>query len=231
MALVVHPEGTQVSGSIGGTTYSRNRYGAYRRNRSMPVNPNTDRQVGVRTILRNLAIYWGQTLTQLQRDAWNVYAANVPWINRLGQVVYLTGEAHFIRSNSARLAAGALEVDDAPVVFDLAMAPETFTPTASEATQQISLAFDNTEPWATEDDGHLILSMGLPRDASIAFFNGPWRLAGKIDGDGTTPPTSPALIAVPWPVAEGQRLWVRARATRADGRLSQFAQANFLCSA
>jgi len=34
-----------------------------------------------------------------------------------------------------------------------------------------------------------------------------------------------------WPFAEGQRIWVRSRIGRADGRLSEFAQTNFLAVA
>jgi hypothetical protein len=231
MALVVLPEGTQISGSSGGTTWSRNRYGAYKRNRSVPVNPNTDRQVAIRNIIRNLAIAWGQTLTQTQRDAWDVYAANVPWVNKLGQAVYLTGEAMYIRSNAARLTAGLAQVDDGPVLFDLAAAETALGCSASEATQQASVTWDDTAAWASEDGAAQLVYAGLPQDQSIKFFGGPWRYIDSIDGDSMTPPTSPTALTWPWPFAEGQRLWLRTRITRADGRLSQFAQVNFLAAA
>ena len=54
---VVLPEGQQRSGSIGGATWSHNSSGAYIRARSIPVNPNTDRQNAVRVAVRNLAIF------------------------------------------------------------------------------------------------------------------------------------------------------------------------------
>jgi len=231
MALVVLPEGTQVSGSIGGTTYSHNRYGAYKRNRSVPVNPNTDRQVAIRNILRNLAIAWGQTLTQTQRDAWTVYAANVPWVNHLGQPINLTGEAHYIRSNAPRVQAGLPRVDDGPTIFELAQAEASLACTGSEATQVFTLTFDDTADWCDEDDAAELLSMGIPQDASIAFFNGPWRTLSPILGDSVAPPASPVNPATVWPFAQGQRIWIRTRITRADGRLSEFAQVNFLAAA
>jgi hypothetical protein len=39
------------------------------------------------------------------------------------------------------------------------------------------------------------------------------------------------VIAGAFPFAEGQRLWVRSRITRGDGRLSEFAEINFLAIA
>lgn len=231
MALVVLPEGQQRSGSIGGTVWSRNRYGAYIRNRSVPVNPNTDRQVAVRNIVRALTIAWQNVLTTAQRDAWDVYASNVTWLNKLGQSVNLTGLNHFIRSNTPRLQSGSDRVDDGPVIFNLATAELELAVTASEATQQASIAFDNAAAWANETGACQYVYGGLPQNGGIKFFGGPWRLIGLIEGDDITPPVSPAVEDYPFPFAEGQRLWVRSRVSRLDGRLSEFAQTNFLANA
>lgn len=231
MALVVLPEGQQRSGSIGGTVWSRNRFGAYVRNRSVPVNPNTDRQVAVRNIVRALTIAWQNTLTAPQRDAWDTYAANVTWMNKLGQSVNLTGLNHFIRSNTPRLQSGSTQIDTGPAIFNLATAELDLVVTASEATQQASIAFNNAAGWASESGGHQYVYGGLPQNGGIKYFGGPWRLIGVIDGDDITPPVSPALEDYPFPFAEGQRLWVRTRVSRLDGRLSEFAQTNFLAGA
>lgn len=231
MALVVLPEGTQISGSIGGTTYSHNRYGAYRRSRSVPVNPNTDKQVGIRNIVRALTIIWQSTLTQAQRDAWDVYAANVTWKNRLGKDVHLTGMNHYVRSNTPRVDIGATRIDVAPGIFNLAEAELGMSCTASEATQQYTFTWDDTHAWADEDDAYQITQHGLPQNASIKFFGGPWRRDGFIAGDLAAPPASPTVLTAQWPFLEGQRLWIRSRISRADGRLSEFAQVNFLAGA
>jgi hypothetical protein len=231
MALVVLPEGQQRSGSIGGTVWSRNRFGAYIRNRSVPVNPNTDRQVVVRNIVRALTIAWQNTLTTNQRDAWDTYAANVTWLNKLGQSVNLTGLNHYIRSNTPRLQSGSARVDPAPLVFNLATAELELGVTASEATQQASVVFDDTAAWANETGGHQYVYGGLPQNGGIKFFGGPWRLIGVIDGDDITPPATPDVADYPFPFGEGQRLWVRTRVSRLDGRLSEFAQVNFLADA
>jgi hypothetical protein len=229
MALIVLPEGTQVSGSIGGTTYSRNRYGAYKRSRSVPVNPNSDTQVQVRNALKDLAIRWQNILTQAQRDAWDLYASLVPWVNKLGQSVYLTGLNMYIRSNAPRVRNAIAAVDAAPTTFNLAAADTELSCTASEATQELTLDGDQLAPWVGEADAWYFVFMGAPQNASITFFGGPWKQAIAIPGAG--PPPLPATIASPWPFAEGQRIWVRTRVARGDGRLSSFAQVNFLGAA
>ena len=54
----------------------------------------------------------------------------------------------------------------------------------------------------------------------VNSFDGPWRYAGTILGNSITPPTTPAAISVPFPVVEGQRIWVKAYIMKPDGRQS-----------
>jgi len=234
MALIVYAEGQQRSGSLGGSVYSHNRYGQYIRARSIPVNPNTDRQVAARNATRNLAIAWSQTLTQDQRDAWDTYAANVSWVNKVGHSVNLTGEAHYIRSNAPRIVAGLARVDDAPSIFELAQAEAALAVAFSATTGDFTVTFDDTAPWCSEDDAAQLVQLGLPQQASIKYFGGPFRFAAALLGDSGAPLTSPQVVAqstVGWTYSEGNRIWLRTRITRADGRLSEFAQTNFLGAA
>lgn len=231
MALIRYGEGQQRSGSMGATVYSRNRSGAYIRARTVPVNPNTDRQIQMRNIVRLLTIAWQNALTALQREAWEVYAHNVTWLNHLGDSIKLTGLNHFMRSNSPRLQNGVARVDDAPTIFNLATADQILAATASHATQQATIVYEDLADWASEDGAAEFFYGGLPQNASINFFGGPFRLIGVVLGDSITPPTSPLLATWPWPFAEANRLWLRSRISRADGRLSEFAQVNFLALA
>lgn len=218
------------SGSVGGVTYSRNRFGMYIRNRSMPVNPNTSRQQAVRSIMTEVVEYWNGSLSAAQRSAWDAYAANVPVINRLGDTVQLTGFNMFVRSMIAIQQAGQDIVDDGPIVFSLPETDDTLAVATDVPNQEIDVTFDNTKAWANEDGGVLIVKMGLPKLATRNFFNGPFRYAGVVEGDAVTPPTSPAEIAVPFPVAVGQKLWIEARIARADGRLSAPFRASIVAS-
>lgn len=229
MALVVLPEGQQRSGKQGGVVWSHNAGGPYIRNRAIPTNPNTARQVAVRNSVRALAIAWEITLSQAQRDAWDVYAANVTWTNRLGQSITLTGLNHYIRSNTPRVISGIAAINAAPGIFDIAAAEAALAVTASEATQDLTINGDPAGAWIGEADAWQFFYMGLPQNASRKFFGGPYRFLTAVPGAG--PPPFPIVIAASFPFLEGQRLWVRSRVARGDGRLSEFAEVNFLAAA
>lgn len=223
--LVNWAEGQQRSGRLGGTIASRNRFGAYLRAGTLPVNPNTDRQVAVRNAVRSLTIAWHNALTQAQRDAWDVYGSNVSWVNRLGQTVALTGINHYIRSNTISVANGVPRIDIAPIIFNLATAELALAATASEATQDLTIDGDAGGDWIGEAGAWQFYFMGLPQNDSIKFFGGPYRFITAVPGGG--PPPFPIVIAGAFPFAADQRLWLRSRVLRADGRLSEFALINF----
>lgn len=220
------------SGAIGGKVYSRNQYGNYIRSRAIPVNPNTDRQQAARSAFQEMASRWSLTLTQAQRTAWNLYGSSVTMQDRLGQDINLSGFAHFIRSNTARSAVSMPVVDAGPVIFTVAEADSSFSCAISEATQIITVTFDDTMVWADEDDAAMSIYMTSPQINSRAYLDIKLRLAGSIDGDLASPPVSPdATITTPYVVVETQRVIVKARITRADGRLSYFFQSTVLVAA
>ena len=66
----------------------------------------------------------------------------------------------------------------------------------------------------------MIVYSSRPQNQSINFFKGPYQLAGTVDGDDTTAPTSPQEITSPFPLTDGQHLFVQIRVHRIDGRLS-----------
>jgi len=191
----------------------------YFRARSIPVNPNTTQQQAVRNYLSQLSTAWLQVLTQVQRDAWAVYASNVPLVDALGEARSTTGLAHYIRSNVPILQNGGTRVDDGPVVFAL----PTFTAptfTVAAAADTVSVGYDNSDGWATEDDGYMFVYASRPQSASINYFKGPYRLAGKVEGNTAVPPTSPEVINLPFPVAVGHQVFFKVSVARADGRVS-----------
>lgn len=221
MALVKYGGGImQMSGSIGGQTHARNRYGNYVRSRTKPVNPNSAAQDIVRSVLATLSTRWAQTLTGVQRTAWNLYGDSVAMLNRLGEVVHLTGYNHYIRSNSIRLRTSRTVADDGPVIFEVPEKDIAFTITASEATQQVTCAFDNALAWSVETDGLLQIGMGAPQNAQRNFFDGPWRHMTQVDGIDPGGAVTPDVGNAPFGIAEGQRIWCMARISRADGRIS-----------
>ncbi len=220
MALIKFGGGVvQMSGSIAGDTFSRNRYGSYVRARTKPVNPNTARQVAVRAAVAFATSRWSQTLTGVQRTAWNLYADNVNMTNRLGETIHLSGFNHYVRSNCIKAAHASPAIDAGPVIFELPEQDPAFAITISEAGQQVSITLNAGLDWNNEDNALCWLFMGTPQNAQRNFFGGPWRYIGVISGDLAAPPAYPLLKDVSFAASEGQRVWCYARIQRADGRL------------
>lgn len=210
---------TAGSGSIAGLTASRNKGGNYFRARAVPTNPNTTYQQAVRTYMAGLVDDWTNALTSTQRDGWAVYALNVPKLDALGNLIFLTGQQWYIACNLPRLQAGLASVDDAPGIYNRGSYTEpSFT--IDTANDEVDVAFENSDAWANEDDSAMLVYASRPQNPSINYFKGPYRYADLIAGDGTTPPTSPAAITLPFPVAANQRIFLRVQVSRADGRLS-----------
>lgn len=210
---------TQGSGSVGGMTLSHNTGGLYLRARTIPTDPSTIYQTAIRNAMSQLTSRWSAILTPAQREAWDVYASNVTITNRLGDPTTISGLSHYTRSNIPRIQAGLDLVDDGPTVFTLAP-QEAMNNTASEATQLISTVFLDTQPWCDVDGSAMLIYASRPQQPSINFFKGPYRLAGAIEGDSVAPPTTPQTLAAPFAFVSGHRLFLQARMTYADGRLS-----------
>lgn len=212
---------TSTSGSIGGMTGSHNRSGMYLRARSIPVNPNSSRQIDTRAALAAAVGVWNG-LTNPQRDAWNLYASNVTVTNALGDSVKISGQNWVVAAyTAATQAAVVINISQAPAIFDRGQPPILLDTTAVDVSTGISLAFDDTQEWANTDGSTLLVYAGRPQSPGTSFFKGPFRFAGIVAGDGTTPPTSPHVFAPnPFAVQAGQKQWLAARVLYGDGRLS-----------
>ena len=130
MKYVPGPAFGEFRGSQGNTTASRNRFGAYLRNRVNPVQPQTPRQTFIRNTLTDLAAAW-RSLTAGQLLDWANLGAQIERTNTLGQIYTLTGLQAYIMTNSARINMGEASVDDAPIL-DVLPAILTATITATE---------------------------------------------------------------------------------------------------
>jgi len=209
---------TQASGSVGGITYAHNKGGLYQRARSIPTDPASARQIAMRNAMATLAVRWTQNVTATERAAWAVYAANVPIVDSLGDSIFISALAWYVKLNTLRIQASVPVVDAGPTVFttaDITIPTQTF----GAALDQIVVTYFATDAWAGEAGGYLLVYCSRPQSAGINFFKGPYRLAGKVTG-AAVPPTPPATIALPFPVAAGNQVFVKYVAVRADARAS-----------
>lgn len=234
MALVKYGGGiVQMSGSMAGNTFARNRFGNYTRARTKPVNPNSARQAAARARIMLLSEAWRDELDNAQRTAWEAYADAINWTNKLGEVVKLTGFNHFVRSNAAYLQVTPDRIEDGPTTMSLPAGDPVFAVALSEA-NGITVTFDENLPWTTEGGAGMIIDVGTPQNPTRTFFNGPWRYHGWIGGTIPGPTASPdgPTAVTAYTMIEGHRVWVRAAIIRADGRLStKFTAASVLVGA
>jgi hypothetical protein len=210
---------TSASGSIGGTTFSHNRGGLYTRARRVPVNPRTAPQEAMRNILASLQAAY-PLLTSTQRSEWAVFAANVTVPNRLGMPIKLTAQQWFVKFNSSRSQGSLTVIDEGPVTYALAtLTPPVPTITAAGTT--VSVVFTPADVWANQDGGGLLVYASRPQNSTKNFFVGPYQFSGIILGDGTTPPTSPAIITLPFASGPtGSKQFFKFTSTLGDGRSS-----------
>lgn len=211
---------TQASGSVGGITASRNAGGMYFRARAIPTNPSSTYQVEVRNAMNQAVQRWSQDLSDAQRSAWGIYAFNTPVTNALGDQIKLSGFNMYVRSNVARLQAGLSPVDSAPTIYNLGSMGPVALAGVDASDNEAEFTFNNTYGWAAVTGGALLVAISRPQSQTINFFKGPYRLAGVILGNTGSPPTSPAVVTLPFPVSAGQKVFAQVRATLADGRLT-----------
>lgn len=103
----------EARGSIAGTVFSRNTYGAYLRQKVTPINKQSIPQQVVRQFLAQLASGW-RALTAAERATWNQGAVNFTRTNIFGDNVQLTGFNLYMRLNKNLLTIGEAVIDVAP---------------------------------------------------------------------------------------------------------------------
>jgi hypothetical protein len=167
------------SGSLQGTTHSRNRYGQYTRSRATPVNPNTTAQGTVRARLAANSAAW-RALTDLQRAGWEALGEMMTRTDALGQTYSLTGFQAYCSVNNNKVAAGDATVSAAPaLVTPSALLTCALTITAATA----SIAYTVTP---------------LPANCRLFSFMSPQRSAGRaFEGDFRLVAVSAAAAASP----------------------------------
>ena len=101
------------SGHLGTFITFKTRYGQSRRPYVVPANPRTPAQLRVRSQFGRTSARW-RTLTEEQRTAWTVFAAEVDSRGRLGRTGSLTGLQLFVKINNNLAFLGLPAVSDPP---------------------------------------------------------------------------------------------------------------------
>ena len=214
---------SSISGKVGGTVYAHNRYGSYARTWKMPTDPATAAQQNARARMTAAATSW-RGLSAVVRQAWEDYAAATPLTNRLGETIYLSGQAMFARSEAFVSQVVGTTLAAAPATPGQADAP--LLPAGTIGLKVAGLELTSTEQWIDllfldGASDFLTIHVSPPVSAGVNFHKGPWTkvLASQGEVAGLANPSDPIVIAGVTLVA-GQIRFVRVRQADSAGRLS-----------
>lgn len=142
---------TEIRGSIGGVTYSRNKGGAYARARVAPINRKTPAQTLVRANFAANAKAWSGTLTSAERAAWTAFAAANPLVNILGASIIVSGLAMLLKLNQVLSQIGEPNIVSPPpdLAVDAMAAPTSVTATHSAQTVVVNTAAQTVDAGAS----------------------------------------------------------------------------------
>jgi hypothetical protein len=184
---------TDARKKIGGTVFSKSKFGSYIRKKVSPVQPRTAAQRAVRANFTANAKAWSGTLTTAERLTFTNLAATLTKKDRFGNAQTLTG-AQLYNSIARNLhTIGVAPLSTAPSnmsVSDLGGAALTQTATPSPSSDVHGLELTLTNEPATDE--YLVVAGAAPQPAGRAFIGkGKYRVLGTFGPW----PGSPALGA------------------------------------
>lgn len=173
---------TAVSGSIGGTTFSRNRGGQYTRARAIPVTSTTVEALAAKARLSTASAAW-QGLTDGQRTAWGFWATANPSNNTLGMSIIPGGQQAFIGNHIRMSLASAATLTAPPIVA----APDALLTAVQDGdigAGDVDLTFTAT-PLAA--GVHIWLLAAITNSAGINYVQNLLRFCGTSAGAQASP--------------------------------------------
>lgn len=206
--------GGTIIGKSGGVVFQRNPYGNVMREKTLPVNPSSARQVGIRSALSQLAASW-KALTPEERDAWNWYASQTPIVTKKGLSQLVTGRAMYIRANVISLNANQSEIVEAPTTPGLLQTIEPVFNIAVATGLVVASEPEPTPPFT--GDTLCQVQLSPPLDPSRNYFKGPFIETYYFN---PTTATFPLTLQALGGFAVGQRRVIRYRFVDQLGKVS-----------
>ncbi len=167
---------------LGGHVFSKNRNGAYVRQKVSPSQPRTPAQLVVRAAFGGFAKAWGTELTATQRAGWIALASSNPVPDQFGNPQVLTGLQFYQRVNRNLHTISVTRLDDAPAdqtTQSLASLSLTATFTGSVLTATFT-------PSPLDAGMHLVITATPPLSPGRTFFTAFLKLAFADPNDLTT---------------------------------------------
>jgi len=214
MSLVKFGGGiTEMLGSLGGTTFSKNKSGAFARVRKKPRFPRAQAQAQTAAALSTYTKLWSDKLTDAQRACWVALAATLTWTNRLGDSYSPSGSNIYVRSNTLLALAERVAVTAAPAWYDIAIPTFTLDYLAGTGIRVTSVGALGASSFNT-----VIMFWSGPVSPSRFTFYSPWSFLRKVRSD--TLSGVPYTIVDDADVVAGQKYFFRFRVVRYEGQNS-----------
>lgn len=210
---------TNISGSIGGVTASRNKGGQYLRARTTPINPNTPAQQTARSRFTDANQGWSALTAAVKAD-WNDFAQIQTWTNALGDPIKLSGQQAYVGSfcelDSADLT--PVTAPPAPNTRPTALVIPVFAPVI--ATTDVGIF----TPGTLTSTARYVIGVSPPLPPGITSYKGPYRIGATIAGVQLAPEMSDtvyaAILLARGAPTVGQRFAVRFTSVLATGQYS-----------
>jgi len=204
--------GAQIRNSISSVTFAQGPFGTVARARTPPVNPNSPRQVDIRSSMGQVSARWTNDLTAAQRAAWNDYAAMTPLPDPFGGTKTVSGRVMYIRTNVTLLDSLGTVTDTAPPTPGVA-APIDIT-LAGNTTDGLDI--DAFVP-AIPAGGIVTIGIGLPVSQARNFYKTPFtQIATASSATGL-----PLALVAAGLLVVGQRYFVSIRHIDAAAKVSE----------
>ena len=176
---------------LGGHVFSKNRNGAYIRQKVSPTQPRSPAQLIVRSSFGSFSKAWGGTLSDLQRSGWTSLASSNPVPDQFGNPQVLTGLQFYQRVNRNLHTIGAIRLDDAPPDQSV----EGLTSLSATATFTGSVLTVTFTPSPLDAEMHLVIAATPELSPGRSFFTAFLKLVFADLNDLTT---SGLSIYTPW---------------------------------
>jgi len=214
MSLVKFGGGvSELLGSLGGTTFSKNKSGAFARVRKKPRFPRANLQAQREATVSTYSKTWATILSDAQRACWNSLAATLTWTNRLGDNYSPSGANIYVRSNALLMLADRVPVTAAPATYDIPIA--TFTLDYLSGT---GIRVTSVGALASSSFNTVLIFWSGPVSPSRFTFSSPWSFLRKIRSD--TLSGVPYTIVDDVDVVPDQKYFFRFRVVRYQGQNS-----------
>jgi hypothetical protein len=209
---------SEMRNKLNGSVFSRNRGGAYLRNKVTPLNPQTAAQVEARSLLAQFSQGW-RSLTQVQRDAWSAAVSNWTTTDVFGDSVKPTGATLYIRLNINISIAGGTPINTPPAPLGV-VALESLSLEAAVTGDLFEIGFTA----APVPAGHaMVVESTACLSPGISNANSQFRFISLLSATSASPADAyPEQAAKFGDLVAGQKVFVRAKMIRlATGETSQ----------